>query len=101
MVTQKKSPKKTAKPVRKYSRTDFIVMFPKSIQESIRKKIPYQLRGQYIAGYFGDEWIEGDYNKLSAKTKKILIDNIMTGRLCDVIQDYKTEMAYVKKANGE
>ena len=101
MVTQKKSPKKTAKPVKKYSRTDYVVMFPKSIQESIRKKIPYQLRGQYIGGYFGDEWIEGDYSKLSPKLKKMVIDDIMTGRLCDVVQDYKTEMAYVKKANGE
>ena len=86
---------------RMYDRSDYIRTFPKTIQESIKRRIANKFKGEYIVGRFEGEWIEGDWDRLSPKHKKMILNDALDNKLSDVNLDYRTQMAIVKKANEE
>lgn len=86
----------------KYSMTDYICMFPADIQAGIRRSLYRCFQGKYVRTMLADgRVIETDnFNRLSAKNKKAVVDEACTNRICNLgSTDGFNPRYWVDKAN--
>lgn len=88
----------------RYSRTDYILTFPSDIQAGIRRSLYRCFAGNpvYVMLTDGKVIQTDNFNRLSAKNKKAVIDDACTNRICNLADTYGFNPQYwVDKANAK